>query len=182
MASVKQPADIIALLQDIERRSRQGVAGLSQQDHVENAWTAIGFRLGQNYFLIPLEHSREVFPVPMQITPVPLAQPWVYGVANLRGDLLPLVDLQHFLLGTQVKPGKSSRVMVLNHPDLYSGVIVDEVFGLKHFQQPPERFDQSEMEPMNAFLEGRLFQQNRHWYVFNFLKLAEDPSFINAAA
>lgn len=182
MATVDQPAQIIALLQDIERRSRQGIAGLSQQDNVENAWTAIGFRMGQTHFLMPLEHASEVFPVPQQITPVPLAQPWVSGVANLRGDLLPLIDLQYFIQDEVATRSKRSRVMVVNHPTLYSGVIVDEVFGLKHFQHQPESYQADELEMLQPYVDGRVFQQNRYWYVFNFLKLADDPKFINAAA
>ncbi len=64
MAQISSPSEIIALLKDIERRSQQQAAGLSQQDDLHSAWTAIGFRVGEHHFLIPLSDSREVFPVP----------------------------------------------------------------------------------------------------------------------
>lgn len=182
MTDQQQPADIIALLQDIERRSRQRVAGLSQQDTMQGAWSGIGFRLADMHFLIPLDHSREVFPVPPQITPVPKSQHWVFGVANLRGDLLPIIDLQLFLQGQSAKIDKRSRVLVINHPDIYSGLLVDEVYGLKHFQQQPEPQKTSLHMNIRPYLQGSISQPDRLWYVLDFHKLADDPKFINAAA
>ncbi|MDT8310197.1 MAG: chemotaxis protein CheW [Methylophaga sp.] len=182
MAHLHHPADIIALLQDIERRSRQRVAGLSQQDNLQDAWTGIGFRLADMHFLIPLDHSREVFPVPTQITSVPKSQRWIFGVANLRGDLLPIIDLQLYLQGRDAKIDKRSRVMVINHPDVYSGLLVDEVYGLKHFQRPPEPEQASLHLNLRPYLQGIVSKPDRQWYVLDFHKLADDPKFINAAA
>jgi len=116
MTTMDNPADIIATLKDIERRSQQRMAGLSQQDNMEGAWTAIGFRLENLHLLIPLSQSREVFPLPLQITPVPKSQPWVVGITSLRGDLLPLIDLNLFLHGSSSPADKRKRVIVLNHP------------------------------------------------------------------
>lgn len=182
MAHIDQPADIIALLQDIERRSRQRVAGLSQQDNIQGAWSGIGFRLADMHFLIPLDHSREVFPVPAQITPVPKSQQWIFGIANLRGDLLPIIDLQLYLQGVSAKIDKRSRIMVINHPDVYSGLLVDEVYGLKHFQRPPESQQTGLHMNLRPYLRGIISQPDRQWYVLDFHKLADDPRFINAAA
>lgn len=181
MTIMNNSAAIIAILKDIERRSKQRIAGLSQQDNIDNAWTAIGFRLGSLNLLIPLDQSREVFPLPMQITPVPKAQPWVVGMTSLRGDLLPLVDLNMFLQGSNSPPNKRRRVIVLNHPELFSGLIVDEVYGLKHFQHQPEPIDSTRLPHLQPYLQGRLYQQNSDWHVFSLLKLAEDPKFLNAA-
>lgn len=182
MAQISSPSEIIALLKDIEGRSKQQAAGLSQLDDLHVAWTAIGFRVGEHHFLIPLSDSREVFPVPEQCTPVPKAESWVYGIANIRGELLPLFDLKHFLFGKQTRTNKRSRIMVINHPELYSGLLVDEVFGLKHFQREPEALDADKHANIAVYLQGSVFQKNTHWNVFSFQKLAEDPRFLNAAA
>lgn len=182
MVQVQSPEDILALLQDIERRSKQKAAGLSQQDDLDNAWTAIGFRVGQHHFLTPLGESREIFPVPEQVTPVPKSQAWVFGIVNLRGELLPVFDLQHFLQGKASKTSKRSRIIVINHPEIYSALLVDEVFGLKHFQRKAEPFDNTKNLNITPFLEGSVFQQGVDWDVFNFQKLLADPRFENAAA
>jgi len=182
MAKVNGPAEIIALLKDIERRSKQQAAGLSQTDDLQAAWTAIGFRVGEHHFLIPLSDSREVFTVPDHYTAVPKSESWVYGIANLRGELLPIFDLQHFLVDKKSKVSKRSRIMVINHAEIYSGLLVDEVFGLKHFQRKPESPDINKQVNISAYLNGSLFHQNTHWDIFSFQKLAEDPRFLNAAA
>lgn len=182
MAKVNGPVEIIALLKDIERRSKQQAAGLSQKDDLHAAWTAIGFRVGEHHFLIPLSDSREVFTVPEHYTTVPKSESWVYGIANIRGELLPMFDLQQFLLDKKSRVNKRSRIMVINHADLYSGLLVDEVFGLKHFQRKPESPDVNKQVNISNYLKGSLVHQNTHWDIFSFQKLAEDPRFLNAAA
>ena len=182
MAKINSPAEIIDLLKEIEFRSKQQAAGLNQQDKLHAAWTAIGFRVGERHFLIPLSDSREVFTVPNHFTAVPKAEPWVYGIANIRGELLPIFDLQRFLFDQQSKISKRSRIMVINHPQIYSGLLVDEVFGLKHFQREPESLDVNKQINIASYLKGSVFQQNTHWDIFSFQKLAEDPRFLNAAA
>lgn len=182
MASIQTPEDIISLLQDMERRSKQKAAGISQQDDLSETWSAIGFRVGEQHFVSPLGDSREVFPLPEQVTPVPKSQSWVFGIVNLRGELLPVFDLNLYLQGKTSKVSKRSRVMVINHNEISTGVLVDEVFGLKHFQQVPGPIASSRPVNLTPYLTGNVFQQDRHWDVFSFHKLINDPRFMNAAA
>ena len=180
MATLQTPEDIISLLQDMERRSKQQAAGLGQQDIAAESWTAIGCRIGQQHFVIPLNESREVFPVPEQVTAVPKSQSWVYGIVNLRGELLPVFDLGLYLDGSAAKLSKRSRIIVINDTEISSGVLVDEVFGLKHFQRHPEPL--TEASAAASYLTGQITQQNISWQVFSFKHLTADSRFLNAAA
>lgn len=182
MAAIQTPEDIISLLYDMERRSKQKAAGLGQQNTAGDSWTAIGFRIGQQHFVTPLSQTREVFPVPEQITPVPKSQRWVFGIVNLRGELLPVFDLKLFLHDKPVKLTKRSRIIVINDSDIVSGVTVDEVFGLKHFQQKPETASPEHSAETAAYVSGTVYQQEIEWQVFNFSHLVSDPRFLNAAA
>jgi len=182
MSAVSSPSEMLALLQDIQQRSQQSAAALSQQDNLHGTWTAIGFRIAEEHFLVPLSETREVFTVPSQITTVPKSQPWVYGIANLRGELLPLFDLKYFLYGIPTKVNKRSRIVVNNHPELYSGLLLDEVFGLKHFQEEPEYHENLSDSDISAYITGSIAQKDMHWNVFSFNKLATDFRFLNAAA
>lgn len=179
MSALQTPEDIISLLQDMERRSKQQAAGLGQQEAVAESWTAIGFRIGQQYFVIPLNESREVFPMPEQVTAVPKSQPWVFGIVNLRGDLLPVMDISLYLGGSAAKLSKRSRIIVINDPEVSSGLLVDEVFGLKHFQRNPEPLDGV---CDNPYITSQVTQQNITWQVFSFQQLTADPRFLHAAA
>jgi len=182
MAQIQTPEDIISLLQDMELRSKQKAAGLSQEEGIGETWTAIGFRVGEDHFVIPLSDSREVFPLPVQVTPVPKSQAWVFGIVNLRGELLPVFDLNYYIHGKASKITKRSRVMVINHEDVSSGVLVDEVYGLKHFQRTPDAVDPSRPVNLTPYLTGSVLQFDTRWDVFSFNKLINDPRFLNAAA
>lgn len=181
MTTSNTPKEILNLLKDIQHRSQQSAAKVSQND-LHGSWTAIGFRIAEHHLLIPLNETREVFTVPSQITNVPKSKPWVYGIANLRGELLPLFDLKYFLYGQATKVNKRSRIVVNNHPDLYSGLLLDEVFGLKHFQQEPEQGGETHDSAISDYISGHIAQQEMQWDVFSFNKLAADQRFLNAAA
>lgn len=182
MNNITPPAAIISLLRDIQHRSLQSAANASQLDSLHGTWTAIGFRVAQENLLLPLSEAREVFTVPSQICPVPHAQPWVFGIANLRGELLPLFDLKYFLYGQPTKVNKRSRIVVTNNTKLYSGLLLDEVFGLKHFQQEPEIKVTATETVISPYITGSISQQEMHWDIFSFNKLAADKRFLNAAA
>ncbi len=182
MALLQTPEDIISLLHDMERRSKHKAAGLDQQDTAGQSWTAIGFRIGQQHFVTPLSETREVFPVPEQITPVPKSQRWVFGIVNLRGELLPVFDLNLFLYDQPVKLTKRSRIIVINDNEVVSSVTVDEVFGLKHFQQQPEPILSEQSAALPVYVTGTVSQQEIEWQVFSFRHLVSDPRFLNAAA
>lgn len=182
MAVLQTPEDIISLLQDMERRSRQKAAGLDQEETSGESWTAIGFRIDQQYFVTPLNETREVFPVPEQITPVPKSQDWVFGIVNLRGELLPVFDLNLFLSGKAVSLSKRSRIMVINDIEIVSGVVVDEVFGLKHFHQEPKPLETDHATALTPYVTGTVSQQDADWQIFSFKHLVTDSRFLNPAA
>jgi twitching motility protein PilI len=87
--------DPFALLTAIEKRlqtARVDLAAGSAQ-----YWTGLGFRLGDRWLVAPREDVREVIALP-PLTRVPGARPWLLGLANVRGSLLPVCDV-HRLLG-----------------------------------------------------------------------------------
>lgn len=182
MTTIHSPADIIRILQDMEYRSQQDTSVHSEQDISHQSWAGIDFRLSQHRYLVAIDETREILPVPKQIAAVPKSEPWVFGVANLRGELLPIFDLNYFLSGQPSKVNKRSRIIVINHPKLSSGLLLDEVFGLKHFQQQPDDHNPHAEGTAEPFLNGSISQHEQHWDIFSFTKLATDPRFLNAAA
>jgi twitching motility protein PilI len=80
------------LLLDIDRRCRLLVADQPPQDNRLQQWSGIGFRIAGQWFVAPMGEVAEVLREPRS-SRVPGVQPWVCGVANLRGRLLPVMDL-----------------------------------------------------------------------------------------
>ena len=129
-----------ALLQDIANRSLQSAQGLPAQVNVVPLWSGIGFSLGNYRFVAPMGEVSEILVQPPS-TRLPGVKPWVRGVANVRGKLLPLIDLEAFFGGSLSGGRKYHRVLSLELGELYSGLIVNEVFGMQHF--PVDTFDSS---------------------------------------
>ena len=60
-------------------------------------------------------------------TPVPQSAPYVDGVINLRGRIVPIVDLAGRFGMTASEPTRASRIVVVGSGDLRIGLIVDGV-------------------------------------------------------
>ncbi len=162
--------------------SRRSAKGLPAQVDVVARWSGVGFSFLGNRFVTPMGQMAELMEVPAT-TRLPGVQPWVIGLSNVRGRLLPLFDLPGFFGGTISGQKKNHRVLVLETENLYSGIVVDRAFGMQHF--PADRFgpvEASLKEEILPFVKGA-YQDSRgeRWTVFNLSTLAEDPRFINAA-
>lgn len=85
------------------------------------------FRLDKEEFGVPIESVQEIVRVPEQLTHVPKAPPFVEGVINLRGAVLPVIDLRRRLGLPAVDRSDRQRVMVFLIDGLRTGFIVDSV-------------------------------------------------------
>jgi twitching motility protein PilI len=168
-------------LADIARRSLQFARGLPAQVEITPVWTGVGFTLAGRHMVAPMSEVAELTTLPA-ITVLPGVQAWMLGVTNLRGRLLPLVDLEAFFQTGQV-PSRTRRVLSIDKQDLYSGLVVAEVFGMQHF--PVDTFvDQAVDVPESIapFVQGAYRFQGIEWALFSPYALANDNRFLNAAA
>ena len=78
------------LLWQIDQRCRLLAADLPSQAVRPDRWSGIGFRLGEHWYVAPMGEVSEVLHEP-RFTQLPGVKPWVKGVANLRGRLLPIM-------------------------------------------------------------------------------------------
>ncbi len=170
------------LLRTIEQRSREKARGLPQQIEVRRTWSGIGFRFGPHHFVAPMGEIAEILEYP-PLTRVPSALPWVRGIANVRGSLLPIMDLKGFVTGEQTELTKRSRVLVVHRGDVHTGLLVDEVLGLRHFFDEEKQPDTTGLEPaLQDFVEGAYRQGEQDWGVFSVDRLIDNPRFREVAA
>lgn len=178
---MSQSLTAFQLLLQIDQRCRVLGADLPSQPIHRDTWSGIGFRLGERWYVAPMGEISEVLHEP-RYTALPGVKPWVRGVANLRGRLLPLMDLCGFF-GHELSPvRKQRRVVVVDHDEVFAGLLVDEVFGLQHFARDslePTRIDDLDA-PESAFVKGR-FGGEREWRVFSPFALAQSPGFMDVA-
>jgi twitching motility protein PilI len=171
------------LLKELERRSRSVTAGNAPEAAAGHEWVGVAFRMGGETFLVAREETREVLGYPAVITRIPGAKNWVKGLANIRGQLLPMLDLRQFLGSGATTPGRNTRIVVANHREIPAGLIVDEVLGFRRFADP--EFN-SEPPPTvircDSYLAGAFRRGGEVWPVLSLKSLVESQSFIQAAS
>ncbi len=171
------------LLRELERLARVGLAGQGRDAANEREWVGVAFRVSAENFLVAREETREVLSFPSVVTRVPGAKPWIRGLANVRGQLLPIVDLRAFLGGGVTNIGRGSRVLVANHREVPAGLLVDEVPGFRRFADnefgttvPPT------IIRCERYLAGAFRRGAESWPVFSLRSLLESQEFLQAAA
>lgn len=170
------------VLRELESVFQQHAAGLPQQRAIVKPWTGIGFRIGDINLVAAVDDVREILYYP-RLAVVPGAKSWVRGVANIRGTLMPIIDLKHYLGQAPVDINARSRVLIIHYDELWAGLLVDDVAGLKHFQQDNSRsIAAGTNTTLKNYLTGAYQHQNTNWFVFNFKGLAENPEFVRIAA
>ena len=120
--------DPFDLLQELEKRTLKRSAGLPMLDEVQEEWVGVGFRIGDSKLIASMSDVKEILDMP-EFTLVPGVKSWIVGVANVRGSLLPIMDMKGFLLGDDIKKRHNGRVIVIDYMGFDTGLIVEEIYG-----------------------------------------------------
>ncbi len=172
---------ILDLLASIEQRCRKFAVGLPQQDQLQSFWEGVMFYVGEERLISPLSDIKEILNYPSAMTKVPGTKPWMLGVANVRGTLMPVIDLQLFLIGRKTERGRRSRVLVFDLGTGLTGVLVGEMVGMRHFDKETAIGKGSGSGYFDKYVEFGFDQDGITWPVFKLSALAEDPAFQIAA-
>ncbi len=186
---MSSPADLaalvgepFALLQEMEQRSRVAHAGQGA-GAAPAEWVGVGFRIGEEQFVANRDDVREVLMLPETMTRVPGANRWMLGIANLRGHLLPLIDVKLMLGSGRTSLRRTTRVISVNHREIPAGLVVDEVLGFRRFMEHEYRDETAKtVVRCDSFLGGTYQRGDEAWPVFNLFDLVESKTFLQAAA
>lgn len=109
----------------------------------------VGFRIGRETFGLPISMVREIVRVPA-VTSVPNAPDYIEGVINLRGRIIPVVDLRKRFGEKVIEANKKNRIVVVELEGRTIGLMV-------HSASEVLKIPPSEIEaPHNVFQEGEL--------------------------
>jgi twitching motility protein PilI len=171
------------LLAELERRGRAVSASANPEASAGREWVGVALRMAGDLYLVAREETREVLGVPSTTTRVPGAKPWIKGLANVRGQLLPIIDLRQFL-GSGITPvTRNARIVVVNHREIPAGLIVDEVLGFRRFAESEFTGDAPPtVARCERYLAGAFRRGNEQWPVLSLRNVLESPAFAEAAA
>jgi twitching motility protein PilI len=136
-------------LRELQQRLAERMQAAREQTTQAAAWLAV--ECAGVGLLFSLKQAAEIFtPVPLKA--VPYAQPWMAGVANLRGGLFTVVDLAVFLGlrdGAAARADVAQTRLVSMNPELNinCALLVDRLVGLRGD-------DQLSLEPPPAVAAG----------------------------
>ena len=175
---LNNPFDVLA---DYERRSLGHVAGLPEQIDAPGMWRGVAYRIGDHRLASDFGEIVEIITCP-PLTLVPGSQPWLLGVANIRGNLLPVVDLKQFLEGERTVVHETTRMLVISQSGGDVAVLIDELYGQRNFhdeqEEASERFDGSRY---GHFVKKSYRLSEDLWGVFSMSVLARTPEFRQAS-
>lgn len=116
------------VMQRLRAHRRQGETPMTAPAHAaEDNENFLIFKLGEDEFALPIDAVEEIAAVPAQITRVPKTPTFLEGVVNLRGAVLPVIDLRRRFdmpLSTGVK---GRRLVVVRTERHRAGLVVDGV-------------------------------------------------------
>ncbi|GDX41129.1 chemotaxis protein CheW [Armatimonadota bacterium] len=106
----------------------------------------VAFHLANEIYAVDISAINEIILLP-EITHIPHTSKDILGVINLRGKIVPILDLRKRLGLPYAEATRSTRVIVVEQADSTVGMIVDDVVGVMKIQS-------SEIEPPSEFIKN----------------------------
>lgn len=114
---------------------------------MEKELQVVGFRIGEETFGVRIGSVREIVRVP-EITSVPNAQDTIEGVINLRGKIIPVIDLRKRFGQAEIHQDKKNRILVVELESKLVGLIVNSASEV--LKIPPSEIE----SPGSVFADG----------------------------
>ena len=107
---------------------------------MEETLHIIGFMIGNEEFAVPILNVKEIIK-PIEYTRVPAVPDYVLGVFNLRGTVLPLVNMRLKFGLPAIKQDADTRFLVITQKDEMIGFMIDKLTSAV-------RIPESDIEPI----------------------------------
>lgn len=118
-----------------------------QRPDAEALLDVVEFVLSDEHYAVAMAHVREVHQL-RNLTPLPCTPAFVAGIVNLRGQILPVVDLKKFFGLPERGLTEFGKVIVARAGEVELGLLADDILGMRSV---PVR----EIGPAPAALSGR---------------------------
>ena len=137
----------------------------------------LAFRLGNEEYGLELNQISELLSW-RDITPLPGAPSVLRGVVDLRGDLLPVIDLRDWLEEPATEPTEESCILVLEEDGARLGIVADRAAGI--LELDPDEIDGTprQAEARDAFLFGTATTRGRERRLLDLNKIGREMSVV----
>lgn len=139
------------------------------------------FTLGKEEYAINIFFTQEIMRIP-SLTKMPNTPPFLEGVFNLRGKVIPVFDLKKRFKIAQTERGADSRLLILDLDDMKAGIVVDDVSEVMRINdQSIQNLDNDIVGISKNSIEGICIVEKRIIIVLNASKLRSEIFKLNLA-
>ena len=174
-------SDALAILSEIQAATFQNAAQLPLKESAQPEWQGLGYQIGGMRLVSPMDEIIEILKVP-KITALPGVKSWILGIANVRGRLMPIVDLHDYFSMTPTLPSAQWRVLVVEGDDLVAGLVVEQSLGIQHFLEGSfEEAAGDGLESLKPFVKGAFRHGGRVYFEMELAAILHDQKFFEVA-
>ncbi len=113
------------------------------------------FMLGTTECAAPIENTTEIGMLP-ELTRVPHVPAWLMGIINLRGDILPVIDIRNFLGMGPFEADRNDRIILLRSvtEDIRAAIIVNHVAGMHYIEDNDIILSDADQQAGEPYMRG----------------------------
>lgn len=135
----------------------------------------VEFYLGKELFCIPVKNVNEII-MPTQVTPVPRSKPYIEGITDIRGEVLPVIDLAMFLSIPVQENSEQDRFIVTEINEqraIFHVSGVEQILSVTKIEKP------NDLSNRNQFVSGVIRNQEQIVLLLDFEKMFSEIIALN---
>jgi twitching motility protein PilI len=168
-------------LRGLQQATFRHAAPLPLKANAQPEWQGMGFQIGGLRLVSAMGEISEILKLP-KVAALPGVKSWVLGVANIRGRLIPVIDLHDFLDMTPTLPLSQWRVLVVDDQDVTAGLLVEQSLGIQHFLQDSyEATSGDALGELAPYVRGAFRHGGRVFYEAQLRSIVRDDRFFDVA-
>lgn len=168
-------------LREIETATFRHAAPLPLKEDAHAQWQGMGFQVGGLRLVSAMGEIGEVLKLP-KVAALPGVKHWVLGIANIRGRLIPVIDLHQYLGVAPTLPMAQWRVLVVEHAEIAAGLLVEQSLGIQHFLQDTfETVSDETLGELRPYVRGAFRHGGRVFYEARLTSILQDQRFLDVA-
>jgi len=109
-----------------QQEQKHNLLDNTEKNKDEEVIQLVGFIIGDEEYAIPILDIQEIIK-PIEYTRIPSTPDYVLGAFNLRGNVIPLIDLRMKFNLPKKEPDETTRYIVMRDGDSIAGFVIDKL-------------------------------------------------------
>lgn len=113
-------------MDEVSKNGQAPDIGLDLEGHSARNGMYMTFKSGEEYFGLKIQYVNEIVPL-QAITEIPGTEDYIKGLINLRGKVIPVIDVSLRLCQSPIAYNDRTCIIVINVKDMLIGLIVETI-------------------------------------------------------